>query len=333
MTVKEAILAMLTESGERYLSGEAMSEALGVSRAAVWKAIDALRADGCEIEAAPRRGYRLAAAPDRLTEGTILPHLPADRAGRLICLDSVDSTNNYAKTLALDRAGFADGTAIAADEQTGGRGRLGRSFQSPKGKGVYLTMLWNPPVEPIRAVNFTAYAAVAVCDGIEEAVGVRPSIKWTNDIVLGGKKLSGILTEMAVEGESGALQYLICGVGINANHAPEDFSDDVRPIATSLAQQLGHPVDRGRLCAYVIAAMDRMYETWLADGGDFWERYRDGCVTLGKHVRLLRGDRTEDAFAEALAQDFGLIVRHPDGTRETVTTGEVSVRGLWGYNE
>ncbi len=331
--MKEAILAMLTESGERYLSGEAMSEALGVSRAAVWKAIDALRADGCEIEAAPRRGYRLAAVPDRLTEGTILPHLPPDRAGRLICLDSVDSTNNYAKALALDSAGFADGVAIAADEQTGGRGRLGRSFQSPKGKGVYLTMLWKPPVEPMRAVNLTAYAAVAVCDGIEAAVGVRPSIKWTNDIVLGGKKLCGILTEMAVEGESGALQYLICGIGINANHAPEDFSDDVRPIATSLAQQLGHPVDRGKLCACVIAAMDRMYKTWLAGGGDYWERYRDGCVTLGKPVRLLRGDRTEEAFAEALAPDFGLIVRHPDGTRETVTTGEVSVRGLWGYND
>ena len=330
--MKEAILAMLAESGGRFVSGEAMSEALGVSRAAVWKAIDALRADGCAIEAAPRRGYRLTAAPDRLTEGTILPRLPADRAGRLICLDSVDSTNNFAKALAMDRAGVVSGTAITADEQTGGRGRLGRSFQSPKGRGVYLTMLWKPDVTPARAVNLTAYAAVAVCDGIEAAVGVRPSIKWTNDIVLGGKKLCGILTEMAVEGETGALQYLICGVGINANHAPEDFSDDVRPIATSLAQELGYPVDRGKLCACVIGTMDRMYADWLSGAGGYWERYRDNCVTLGKPVRLLRGDRTEEAFAEAIDPDFGLIVRHPDGRRETVTAGEVSVRGLWGYN-
>ena len=328
MTVKEAILAMLTESGGRYISGEAMSEALGVSRAAIWKAIDALRADGCVIEATPRRGYRLTAAPNRLTEGTILPHLPADRSGKLVCLDSVDSTNNYAKALAMDRAGFVSGTAVIADEQTGGRGRLGRSFQSPRGKGVYLTMLWKSDVSPARALNLTAYAAVAVCDGIEAAVGVRPSIKWTNDIILGGKKLGGILTEMAVEGESGALQYLVCGVGINANHAPEDFSDDIRPIAASLAQELGRPVDRGRLCASVIRAMDRMYADWLSGAGGYWERYRDGCVTLGKPVRLLRGDRTEEAFAEALSPDFGLIVRHPDRTRETVTTGEVSVRGM-----
>lgn len=330
--MKEAILALLTESGEGYVSGESMSRALGVSRAAVWKAIDALRADGCDIEAAPRRGYRLRGTADRLTAGTILPHLPPDRAGELICLESVDSTNNYAKALAL-AGSFSDGTAIAADEQTGGRGRLGRSFQSPKGRGVYLTMLWRPHIEPARALNLTACAAVAVCDGVEAACGVRPGIKWTNDIVLGGRKLCGILTEMSVEGESGALQYLVCGVGINANHAPEDFSDEVRPMAASLAQALGHPVDRGRLCGCVIAALDRMYAEWLAGAGGWWERYRDGCVTLGKPVRLIRGGRTEEAFAEGLNESFGLIVRRPDGRRETVTTGEVSVRGLFGYND
>ena len=270
---------------------------------------------------------------EAMTLQKAIPALLMERGGQLLCLDSVDSTNNYAKALAADKAGFPDGTAIVAEEQTGGRGRLGRSFQSPKGKGVYLTMLWKPDVPPARAVNLTAYAAVAVCDGIEAAVGVRPSIKWTNDIVLGGKKLGGILTEMAVETESGALRYLICGVGINANHAPEDFSDDIRPIATSLAQELGRPVDREKLCASMITAMDKMHADWLSGAGGYWERYRDGCVTLGKPVRLLRGDRTEEAFAEALAPDFGLIVRHPDGTRETVTAGEVSVRGLWGYND
>ncbi len=329
--MKEAILSMLTGGGGAFVSGEAMSEALGVSRAAIWKAIDTLRAEGCDIEAAPRRGYRLRTTPDRLTEGTVRPYVDPARKGGLIVLPTVDSTNNYAKALAMDPAGFADGTAIAADEQTGGRGRLGRSFQSPKGKGVYLTMLWKPAIAPAQAVDLTAYAAVAVCDGIEAAVGVRPGIKWTNDIVLGGKKLCGILTEMSVEGESGALSYIVCGIGMNANHAPEDFSDEVRPIATSLARELGHPIDRGRLCGCVIDALDRMYGIWLSGGGSYWERYRDGCLTLGKPVRLIRGDRTEEAFAEALAPDFGLVVRHPDGRRETVTTGEVSVRGLFGY--
>ena len=328
--MKEAILALLTAGGEAYISGEDMSRALGVSRAAVWKAVDALRADGCEIEAAPRRGYRLRSAPDRLTEGTIRPHLPRERSAPLICLDSVDSTNNYAKTLALSGA-FADGTAIAADEQTGGRGRQGRSFQSPKGLGVYLTLLWKPDVPPMKAVRMTACAAVAVCEGIEAACGASPGIKWPNDIVLGGKKLCGILTEMAVEGESGALSYVVCGVGINANHRAEDFSEDVRPIAASLAQSLGHPVDRGRLCACVISAMDRMYARWLADEGDLLPRYRARCLTCGKRVRLLRGSGSEEAFAEGIDPDFGLVVRFPDGRRETVTTGEVSVRGLFGY--
>lgn len=329
--MKDKVLALLTAAEPReYISGEAMSEALGVSRAAVWKAIGALRQEGFTIEAATRRGYRLTGGPDLLTEGTVRPHLAAGRTAPLIVLPTVDSTNNYGKALAIAGA-FADGTAIAADEQTGGRGRLGRSFLSPKGKGVYLTLLWKPPVAPAAAVNFTAFVAVAVCDGIEAACGVRPGIKWTNDIVLGGKKLAGILTEMAVEGETGALQYLITGIGINVNHGPEDFPPELRDIAASLASELGRPVDRGNLCACVINALDEMYDVWLAGGGDYPARYRAGCLTLGKPVRLIRGGTAEEAFAEDLSEDLGLIVRHPDGSRETVTTGEVSVRGLWGY--
>jgi BirA family biotin operon repressor/biotin-[acetyl-CoA-carboxylase] ligase len=329
--MKEQVLALLTESGQEYLSGEDMSERLSVSRAAVWKAIEALREDGYEIEAAPRRGYRLVSGPDRLTQGSILPHLETDaQRQRLICLETVDSTNNYAKTIAMD--GAPSGTAIVADEQTGGRGRLGRSFQSPKGKGIYVTLLYRPHIAPIQAVNLTAYVAVAICDGIEDATGVRPKIKWTNDIVLGGKKLCGILTEMAVEGESGTLQYIITGIGINANHTPADFSPEVEPIATSLYQQLGTPVPRGKLCACIINALDRMYAQWsTSQDGGYWQRYRDDCLTLGKPVRLIRGDQTQEAFAEDIDRDFGLIVRHPDGRRETVNSGEVSVRGLWGY--
>ena len=331
--MKQKILALLTSQRGQYISGEAMSEGLSVSRTAVWKAIDALRADGYEIEAAPRRGYRLAGGPDLLTEGTILPWLKTDsQRERLICLDSVDSTNSYAKRLA--QAGHEGGAIIAADEQTGGRGRLGRSFQSPKGCGIYLTMLYRPQVEPMRALDFTAYTAVAVCSGIEDACGVRPGIKWTNDIVLNGRKLCGILTEMAVESESRLLQYLITGIGTNANHRPEDFSEDVRLIAASLAMELGRPVDRGRLCGSLICALDEMYDAWLTGArpdDEYHTRYRRDCLTLGRTVRLLRGDTSQEAFAEDLDDEFGLIVRYPDGRRETVTSGEVSVRGLWGY--
>ena len=330
--MKERILALLTENTGCFLSGEAMSAALGISRAAVWKSIEALRREGVAIEAIPRRGYRLTAAADRLTPGSIVPWLRRDDgAARLIVLDTVDSTNNYAKKLAM-AGGFRDGTAVVAEEQTGGRGRLGRSFQSPRGRGIYLTLLWKPDVPPPEAVNLTAFAAVAVCEGIDRVCGVRPGIKWTNDIVLDSRKLCGILTEMAVEGESGSLQYLIVGVGVNANHAPEDFSPEVRPMAVSLSQILKKPVDRGKLCAGLIDAMDEMYGIWRTGGADYRQRYRDSCITLGKPVRLLRNGHTENAFAEDLDEGLGLIVRRPDGTRETVTAGEVSVRGLWGYS-
>ena len=327
--MKEAVLEILVRHMGEYLSGEAMSESLGVSRAAIWKAIDALRAEGIAIEAVPRRGYRLTAPPDRLTIGAIAPYLN-DPARPMICLDTVDSTNSYIKPLALV-GGITDGTAVVADEQTGGRGRLGRSFQSPKGKGIYVSVLWKPALPPLRALDLTSYVAVAVCEGIEAATGVKPGIKWTNDLVLDGKKLGGILTEMAVEGETGVLQYVVTGIGVNVNHAPEDFSDEVRPMAVSLAGTLGQPVPRGKLCACMLNALDAMYADWLAGRGDYRTRYRDNCLTLGKPVRILRGDRAEDAFAEDIDEHFGLIVRHPDGRRETVTSGEVSVRGLFGY--
>ena len=330
--MKEQVLALLAIHKDEYISGEAISGSLGVSRAAVWKAIAALREDGYTIEAAPRRGYRLTAAPDGLTAGTILPHLKdKTHPERLICLPSVDSTNNYAKTLAM--RGGADGTYITADEQTGGRGRQGRSFLSPKGKGIYLTALYRPNVTPLRAMSLTSYAAVAVCDGIEAACGVRPGIKWTNDIVLGKRKLCGILTEMAVEGETGALQYVIVGIGTNANHAPEDFPPEIQHIATSLAMELGHPVDRGRLCAELINAMQKMYAVWLTPGQDrYFEQYRKDCLTLGRFVYILRGDTTETAYAEDIDRYFGLIVEYSDGRREHLQAGEVSIRGLCGYN-
>ncbi len=328
-SLTDRVLALLTAAGGEALSGEAMSARLGVSRAAVHKAISGLRADGFVIEAAPRRGYRLTGGPDRLTAGTILPHLRRADSGRLICLDTVGSTNDYAKALAV--AGGEDGTAVAADGQTGGRGRQGRSFASPKGKGIYLSMLYRPALAPAEAVSLTACAAVAVCAGIEAATGAKPGIKWTNDIVLDGRKLCGILTEMAVEGETGALQYVVTGVGVNVNHEAEDFPPDVRDMAVSLRQALGRPVPRGPLCAALINALDETLARRLAGDRGLHEEYRRRCLTLGKPVRILRGDRAEEAFAEDLDDDLALIVRYPDGRRETVSSGEVSVRGLYGY--
>jgi len=327
---KQEILALLKQSGSEYLSGETMSCALGISRAAVWKAVDSLRQDGYRIDSVTNRGYRLTASPDRLTAGEIIPHLRGAVVGRkLVCLDTVDSTNNYAKMLAL--SGGADGTVVVANHQSGGRGRMGRSFQSPENMGVYLTALLRPQSPALQAVSLTAFVAVAVCDGVEAACGVRPSIKWTNDVVLQGRKLCGILTEMELEGESGALRYVVTGIGVNCAQREKDFAPEVRPVAVSLAQALGRPVDRGRVAAEIVNALDEMYAGWQTRREAYLERYRQDCVTVGKEVRLIRPDGERTAFAEAVDDDFGLVVRYPDGSRETVTSGEVSVRGLCGY--
>jgi BirA family biotin operon repressor/biotin-[acetyl-CoA-carboxylase] ligase len=327
---KQKVLSLLRGAKGTFISGEAMSQQLGISRAAVWKAIEGLRQEGYEINSVTRKGYQLAASPNRLTEGEILPYLRSQATReKLICLEQVDSTNNYAKKLAME--GGLDSTPIVANEQTGGRGRLGRSFQSPKDAGVYLTLLYRPKIPPMEAVNLTAYVAVAICQGIEAACGVRPGIKWTNDIVLGGKKLAGILTEMSVEGESGALQYLITGIGVNVCQQREDFPEEIRDIATSLELELGHPVSRGKLAAELINALEEMYAQWQTGSGDYWQRYRENCLTLGQEVRILRPGREQQAVAEDIDENFGLVVRYPDGRRETITSGEVSVRGLYGY--
>lgn len=326
---RETVLSLLLAHPGEYLSGAAMSRTLGVSRAAVWKAIEALRQEGYEITSAPNRGYRLESAPDRVREGELSGHLAGCLVGsRLLCLDTIDSTNTEAKRQAM--AGAPEGLVVLAEEQTGGRGRLGRSFQSPPGTGIYLSFLLRPQTSPEQAVNLTACAAVAMCDAVEAACGLRPQIKWTNDILLARRKICGILTEMSVEGETGALQYIVLGIGVNVNQALDDFPEELRDLAGSVAMAAGHPIDRGRLAAEIINAVDAMYAGWKA-GIRNAAQYRADCATLGRQVRLIRGGLERTAFAEDVDDQFGLVVRYEDGTRETVISGEVSVRGLEGY--
>ena len=242
----------------------------------------------------------------------------------LHCLGTVDSTNNYAKTLAAQ--GAPDGLAVTAECQTGGRGRMGRSFQSPKGKGLYLTVLYRPHLPPSEAVKLTAYTALAVCDGVQAATGVRPGIKWTNDIVLNGKKLCGILTEMVTDSR-GALDYVIAGLGVNVSHRPEDFSPDVAAMATSLAQELDRHIDRARLCGEILNAMERIRQAWLAGEGDLlWARYRADCVTIGQTVTVTGGEQLEGTVLD-VADDGALVVETGAGIH-CVRTGEATVRRL-----
>ena len=215
--LRDDVLALLRQREGEPLSGEAMSRTLGVSRAAVWKAMETLRQEGYEISSAPRRGYWLEKSPDLLSPGEL--SRPDRRVGReLVCLDQVDSTNNEIKRRAVGEV--PDGLTVVAGEQTGGRGRRGRSFVSPPGKGLYLSALLKPDCPLGEVPALTAWSAVAVCDAIEELCGVRPGIKWPNDVILEGRKLCGILTELELEAETAALRYVVVGIGISARPRP-----------------------------------------------------------------------------------------------------------------
>lgn len=332
MSRKDVLELLRREEG--FLSGEDLSRRLGLSRAAVWKAVDALRRNGYEIEARPGLGYRLAAAPDALTEPEIRSFLgPTAIVGReLRCFEELDSTNNYLKAL----TGAPDGLAVTAECQTAGRGRMDRSFQSPKGAGVYLSVLLRPELPPDRLPSMTALAGVAVCAAVERLCGIRPQLKWPNDPVLNGKKLCGILTEASLEAETGRLQSMVVGVGVNVAQKPEDFSPEVREMAASLLQVLGRPVSRPRLAAALLEELDKAYAALLAgDLSAYLAAYRRDCVNLGRTVRLIPfgGGERETAQAVDIDGDFSLIVRGADGEERTVRSGEVSVRGLWGYTE
>ena len=313
-----------------YLSGQELSRDLGISRAAVWKAVEALRRQGYDIEACTGRGYRLVGAPDLLTQETVERYLIRPRDNFRV-LSETDSTNSACRRLALE--GAPDGTVVLADCQTAGRGRRGRSFQSPAGKGLFFSILWRPDCAPEQLLPLTALSAVAVCRAIRQVCGAQAQIKWPNDLVLSGRKLAGILTEMALEGESGHVSHVVVGIGVNVHQRLTDFDGEVAQIATSLDLALGGSVCRAQLAAALLEEMDILRrevlfapEKWLAE-------YRSACLNIGKTVQLIWGEEREPAQALAVDDRYGLVVRHRDGRVETLRSGEVSVRGLYGYAE
>lgn len=325
--VKDAVLQALQSQTEP-LSGEELSRKLGVSRAAVWKGVKALQAEGYTIEALPSRGYCLLAQPDVLRASEL-----ADPGrvvgGEVLCLRETDSTNDELKRRAM--AGAPTGLAVTADTQTGGKGRRGRSFQSLAEKGLYLSVLLRPQVPLEQVSQLTAWTAVAVCRAVEAVSGVQPSIKWPNDVLVEGKKLCGILTELGVEAETGSLSYVVVGMGTNLTQTEADFGPELSQIATSLAI-LGHPVTRRELAVALLDELDKMNAAFPQGREEYLAQYRRRCVTLGREVKLVRPDGETPATALDIDGDFALRVRLADGREETVSSGEVSVRGVLGYS-
>ena len=240
--------------------------------------------------------------------------------------ETIDSTNTYLKQLA--EAGAEGGTAVIARSQTGGRGRLGRSFHSPAGSGIYLSYLLRPNCKPEGLMHLTCAVAVAMCDAVEKATGLRPGIKWTNDLVWQKRKLGGILTELGFE--NGLVSYAVVGIGINCTQKAEDFPEEIRSIATSLAAVTGKPVDIAALEKEMLSALEAMAQT-LADKETVLAKYRSGCVTIGQKVCVVRGEEISYGTALDVNGEGALVVRFDNGSVRAVSSGEVSVRGMYGY--
>ncbi|SDE25548.1 biotin--[acetyl-CoA-carboxylase] ligase [Sporomusa acidovorans] len=319
--MRTAILELLKHNEGHYISGEELSHTLNVSRTAVWKHIRALKQDGYEIEAHPRLGYALRQNTDRLLPDEIKAHLTSRMLGQEIhYFPEVDSTNNEAKKLAAN--GCPEGTIVVAESQATGRGRLARGWFSPFGKGIWFSVVLRPPFGPMDAAKCTLMAAVGVNRAINRVTGVGCGIKWPNDILWNGRKVVGILTEMSAEMD--AINYVVIGMGINANM--KEFPSEIAATATSLALATGQTVSRVILLAEILAELENVY-TLVQQAGfeSVFAAWRQESITLGRQVRVQGFQRNFSGLAVDIDADGALLIKTAQGV-ERVLAGDVSIR-------
>ncbi len=323
MTTKEKLLALLEDSKGTFFSGEEIARTLQVSRAAVWKAVSALREDGYTIDAATNKGYRLSPDSDILSPQGIRRFLkPEYRDLDLTVLPTAPSTNALVREKA--NQGCPEGCIIIACEQTAGRGRYGRQFFSPVDSGVYLSLLLRPTAySPQQATCLTAAAAAAMCQAIEEVTGQQPGIKWVNDIFLHGKKVCGILTEAAVGLETGTLNYMVLGAGVNLYPPAEGFPEEIQPIAGSVLER-SCPEAKNRL---VGEFLNRFWDFYThPECRTYLEDYRSRSLAIGQNVTVLSAGRAVSAYAYGIDDDFRLLVRYDSGKTEALSYGEIRIQ-------
>ena len=325
--LKERILMELNQNKQDFISGQYLSDRLGISRTAVWKYINALKKQGYEIEAIPNKGYRLVTSPDVLIPEEVYPLLKTSVLGRkIIHSEKLDSTSLLAKEIAPQQQ---EGTVVIAEEQTGGRGRLGRKWYSPRGGGIWASLILKPRIRPEKAYQLTQVAAVAVVKAVKETTGVSAGIKWPNDIIINGKKVCGILTEMNAEAD--AVNHIILSIGLNVSPGEEDMPPDLRDKMTFLDVECGFSVSRKGLLAALLGELEKAYFKFLEQG---FEAVAEDCrrfsVLLGREVRVEQMDRVFQGRAVQITGDGALLVQTAEG-RVEVISGDVSVRGVYGY--
>lgn len=320
--LKEQVLNFLWKAQGNYISGAELARQLGISRTAVWKAIGQLRAQGYLIESVTNKGYRLSPRSDVLSAAGVEKYLKTQSLS-LHVVDTVDSTNSALKRMAAE--GTPHGSVLIANEQTAGRGRMGRSFYSPPGTGIYLSLLLRPRMGAQRATLVTASAAVAVAEAIEQLAGEPVQIKWVNDVLFHGRKVCGILTEAAMDFESGMVDHVVLGIGVNTAAPAEGFPEELQAVAGAAFGAAPVPELRCRLAAEIL---DRFMNYYACLGSRAcYQAYKSRSVVLGKDVQLISpGREAVPARVLDIDTDFALVVRTGQGQVQRVNAGEISLR-------
>lgn len=325
--MKAEILALLRES-DKFVSGQELCNRFGVSRTAVWKVINRLKKEGYCIEAVQNKGYHMVSSPDVLSAYELESRIHTDWLGKEVVYKEITgSTNADVRKLAED--GAKNGLLVFADAQTAGKGRRGREWDSPKGTNLYFSMLLKPQFEPYKASMITLVAAYSVARAIRENTGLDAKIKWPNDIVIGKKKVCGILTEMSMERDY--IHHIVVGVGINVNE--DVFSEEIAGMATSLKIEKGSLVQRAPLLSNILSEFEKNYLAFL-EAGDltaFMDEYNSMLVNKGALVKVLDPKGEFSGIAGGINEEGMLIVFKENGQIEKVYAGEVSVRGMYGY--
>jgi BirA family biotin operon repressor/biotin-[acetyl-CoA-carboxylase] ligase len=324
MTIDTQILTALRTAGGNGVAGTELSQKVGISRAAVWARIEELRSLGYEIEASPHLGYRLVTVPDVLHADDLLSSLGKTRViGRDIrVFEETTSTNDVIEKLARD--GVKEGAVVFAESQTKGRGRLGRRWMSPPRRGLWFSVLLRPQLPPGSVTQLTIAAATAMYRSVRGQTGLSPGIKWPNDILIGGRKVAGILTELSAELDK--VKYVILGVGVDVNLSATEFPPELRKLATSLKIETGQKVNRAELAVRILQELDRDYARVCS--GQFeavaneWEEH---CSTIGHNVVIHVGDRKIQGCAESLDADGALLLRTQHGRLERIIGGDVTL--------
>lgn len=317
MSTKDMVLKALEEHRGEYVSGEELARISGISRTAVWKSISSLVKDGVDIEGRTGSGYMLKKDANTLTAQGISKYLKADGIAIEI-LKEADSTNNVAKKLASE--GAKEGTVVFALTQTGGKGRLGRKFYSPADSGVYMSIILRPSAQQVPYL--TVIAGIAVAEGIELAGGKHTAIKWVNDVYADGKKCCGILTEAVADLESGGVEFAVVGIGINVTEPKGGFAPEIRGVATSVCDGVNDA--RNRVAAEVLNRYFEYYKNF--DRDKIADLYKARSFLIGREITVVKSDGERAATAVDIDKDCRLVVRYADGTEETLSAGEVTLR-------